>query len=66
MFLSKYPELAGLINKEGNNCTHIAASKGSVEVMKALIKSDPTMAFAKNKVKCANKIIFNNVTQVKK
>ncbi|XP_057313101.1 serine/threonine-protein phosphatase 6 regulatory ankyrin repeat subunit B-like isoform X3 [Hydractinia symbiolongicarpus] len=49
MFLSKYPELAGLINKEGNNCTHIAASKGSVEVMKALIKSDPTMAFAKNK-----------------
>ena len=50
MFLESYPELGSLDNKDGNNCAHIAAFKGSIEVMKALMKSDESMAYVKNKI----------------
>ena len=49
-FLDSYPELGSLDNKDGNNCAHIAAFKGSIEVMKALMKSDESMAYVKNKI----------------
>ncbi|XP_064204441.1 transient receptor potential cation channel, subfamily N, member 1 [Anguilla rostrata] len=38
LFLKHRPELATLANMEGATCTHIAASKGSVAVIKELLK----------------------------
>eukprot|EP00111_Clytia_hemisphaerica_P009505 TCONS_00027873-protein len=50
MFLDRYPDLGGTTNQEGNNCAHIAASKGSLEVMKMLVKSDRNMISKLNKL----------------
>ncbi|XP_047126788.1 serine/threonine-protein phosphatase 6 regulatory ankyrin repeat subunit B isoform X1 [Hydra vulgaris] len=49
MFLEINPDLASLINKDGNGCAHIAAAKGSYEVFNALLKVNSTIAFAKSK-----------------
>nr|XP_047126785.1 serine/threonine-protein phosphatase 6 regulatory ankyrin repeat subunit A-like [Hydra vulgaris] len=49
MFLDVRPDLSYFINKDGNNCAHIAAAKGSLEVLKALIKVNSTMSFSKSK-----------------
>ncbi|XP_065668333.1 serine/threonine-protein phosphatase 6 regulatory ankyrin repeat subunit C isoform X7 [Hydra vulgaris] len=49
MFLDVRPDLASFINKDGNNCAHIAAAKGSLEVIKSLIKVNSAMAYSKSK-----------------
>ncbi|XP_018587449.2 transient receptor potential cation channel, subfamily N, member 1 isoform X2 [Scleropages formosus] len=38
LFLNHRPELASLANVEGSTCAHIAASKGSVAVIRELLK----------------------------
>ena len=37
-------------SQDGNACAHIAASNGSIEVMKLLIKANSSIASATNKV----------------
>lgn len=52
LFLKHRPELATLANMEGATCTHIAASKGSVAVIKELLKFNKGgMISAHNKVR---------------
>ncbi len=36
--------------QEGNTCAHIAAAKGSLKVMKALVQCDKTTVNTRNKV----------------
>lgn len=63
-FLSHRPGLATMINKMGSTCAHIAAVKGSVAVIKELLKFDKeNVIMARHKVTinqftCINNYIF--------
>ncbi|XP_078693591.1 uncharacterized protein LOC144922996 isoform X3 [Branchiostoma floridae x Branchiostoma belcheri] len=51
MFLNYKPELVNMANAEGNTCAHIAAFKGSVAVIKELLKFDRVgVCSARNKI----------------
>ncbi|KAJ8386825.1 hypothetical protein AAFF_G00166200 [Aldrovandia affinis] len=55
LFLKHRPELATLANMEGATCAHIAASKGSVAVIKELLKFNKggmTSAHNKTNISC--------------
>lgn len=53
LFLRHKPELVSLANKDGFNCAHIAAMKGSVGVIKELMKFNKTLiTSAKTKSGC--------------
>lgn len=56
--LSKKDSLA-FVTQEGSTCVHIAAMKGSVSVMKELLKFNPSgITTARNKVNGAELILF--------
>jgi len=48
-FINHTPSLIFQANKDGNTSAHIAAHKGSLEVMKALVECDPASVNTRNK-----------------
>ncbi|XP_065684627.1 serine/threonine-protein phosphatase 6 regulatory ankyrin repeat subunit A isoform X1 [Hydra vulgaris] len=49
LYLEMNHELRELANKDGNTFVHVAAIKGSLEVMMAVLKVDKTMALSKSR-----------------